>query len=379
MDKDRYISLYEKWLAGECSEQEKEQLLHYRDNFGYKEYPWEEGMGDPHEIKAQIHYMLQRSTRRSGYGLLGAIIKWSVAASIVVGLLTVLYKFSQGPIQDEQNKIVVKKNLVKPGTNKATLTLADGTVIALDNSARGLITNHDGINVQQRVKGQLIYETAANTDDNASVLNTISTPFGGQYQIILQDGTKVWLNAASSLKFPAVFNGNDRQVEITGEVYFEVAKNPAKPFRVKFNGNTITVLGTHFDVMAYPDEAGSKVTLVEGAVNLANTTGTTQLKPGMQAMIQNHNSTITTHNVDVEEAIAWKKGYFLFNNENIQSIMRKISRWYNVDISYEGNMRGKEFSGSVSRFKNVNEVLDMLELTESIRFKIEGRRIKVMP
>ncbi|RYE17418.1 MAG: DUF4974 domain-containing protein, partial [Sphingobacteriales bacterium] len=130
---------------------------------------------------------------------------------------------------------------------------------------------------------------------------------------------------------------------------------------------------------AYADEAKSRVTLLEGAVKLSNTTGSKRLTPGMQAVIRDHNSNISTQSANMEEAVAWKNGYFLFDNESIQSIMRKVSRWYDVDVSYEGDMRGKEFSGSVSRFKNVTEILDMLELTESIRFKVEGRRIKVMP
>lgn len=379
MDKEKYIALYEKFLAGQCTAHDEELLHKYQDNFEFKEHTWEEGMGNRDEIKEDIYNRLNgnmHSRKRSG---MSAILKWSAAASITVAVLFGFYKMRQ----PEGENIVKQKapavHQIKPGGNKATLTLADGSVITLDNSTRGLVTNHDGVDVQQIENGQLVYRITGNNNDSAPVINTISTPLGGQYQVVLQDGTKVWLNAASSLRFPTVFSGNNRIVEITGEAYFEVAKNPAKPFKVNFNGNTITVLGTHFNVMAYGDETKSKVTLVEGAVKLANTTGNTQLTPGMQAIIRNNNSTIYTRTANIEEAIAWKKGYFLFENENIESIMRKISRWYDVDIAYDGNMRGKEFTGGISRFKNVNEVLDMLELTESIRFKVEGRRIKVMP
>jgi transmembrane sensor len=176
-----------------------------------------------------------------------------------------------------------------------------------------------------------------------------------------------------------MFSGSERNVEVSGEVYFEVAKNAAKPFKVNFNGNTITVLGTHFNVMAYPEEAKSKVTLLEGSVKLSNTTGNAMLKPGMQALVKDANSAITTQKANIEAAVAWKNGYFLFDNENIQSIMRKISRWYDVDVAYQGEMTGKEFSGSISRFENVSEVLGMLELTGSIHFNLRERRIKVMP
>ena len=158
-----------------------------------------------------------------------------------------------------------------------------------------------------------------------------------------------------------------------------MAQDKSKQFKVSFNGNSIAVLGTHFNVMAYNDEAKSKVTLLEGAIRISNHTGQHVLKPGMQALVGDSNSNITTRKANLEEAVAWKNGYFIFDNENIQSIMRKVARWYNVTVTYQGNMAGKEFTGTVSRFENVSEVLGMLEATEIIHFNLQGSNIKVTP
>ncbi|GAA4310825.1 DUF4974 domain-containing protein [Mucilaginibacter gynuensis] len=392
MNQDQYILLYEKFLAGQCTEAEKELLLKYIDGFELKEHPWEDTMGDREAIKHEIYDRLATQVQPVKKSTSSKRLWWSAAASVLLVLVSVVfYKYRQGQDVIPRQNIAARVHIVKPGGNKAVLTLADGTKIPLDNDKKGLVTDKDGVPVKQNTNGQLVYDLRGkkgkdNTggkkikeEELAAVMNTITTPIGGQYQVILEDGTKVWLNAASSLKFPTVFNGKERNVEVTGEVYFEVAKNVAKPFNVTFNGNKISVLGTHFNVNAYAEEAKSKVTLLEGSVKLSNTAGSAMLKPGMQALVTDEHSAITTRKANLEAAVAWKNGYFLFEDENIQSIMRKLARWYNIEAVYTGNMKGKEFSGSVSKFENVTEVLDMLELTGSVHFNLEGRRIKVMP
>lgn len=267
--------------------------------------------------------------------------------------------------------MAVNNNDPAPGGNRAVLTLGNGQRIVLDSAANGTLFSQGGIQCVKLDSGSLAYK--GGESDEVQV-HTLSTPIGGQFRITLSDGTDVWLNAASALKFPSAFRGQNRSVEITGEAYFEVAHNKRMPFKVAFNGNEVEVLGTHFNVMAYPDEIKSKVTLLEGSVAVSNPSGRHILKPGMQAQV---GSTITISRANTEEAVAWKNGLFIFDNEDIHSIMRKLARWYNVKPAYTGDMQGVTFSGTVSRYGNVSGVLNMLEMTESVRFNLKGTTIQV--
>lgn len=289
--------------------------------------------------------------------------------------------------------IEVRQSDISPGGNKAILSLANGSKIILDNVKTGLLVNQFGISIRKAEDGHVIFDKTVSPyyssyfNGQASHYNTIITPRGGQYKITLPDGTKVWLNAASSLKFPAFFAGKERNVELNGEAYFEVAKHTSlsssgnkisMPFKVTSGNQVVEVLGTHFNIKGYPDDAVITTTLLEGSVSVShNTTSHSQLlKPGQQATVGHG---IQVLNVDPMKAIAWKNGYFDFSHENIESIMRNISRWYDVDIKYEDNITREGFVGSISRYQNVAQVLNMLQLTGSVHFKIEGRRITVMP
>lgn len=279
------------------------------------------------------------------------------------------------------------KNDILPGGNKAMLILADGAKILLDEADNGVLATQAGIKIR-KIGGQVVYEASGQLKSGSEFsYNTITTPCGGQYQVALPDGSKVWLNAASSLRFPASFSGKERKVELTGEAYFEIAKNKNMPFKVISANQSVEVLGTHFNINAYPDEATINTTLLEGRVKvsqLANGNSlrnaavlrTQLLKPGQEARLKDD---IRILNVDAEQAIAWKEGSFIFSKENIESIMRKVSRWYDVEVRYEGNITREEFIGSVSRYERVSELLSVLELTGLVHFKIEGRRITVMP
>ncbi len=345
----------------------------------------------------------------------------AVAAVIFIVLTSGIYFYLNNPISSQiaAQKSQPKKNDIAPGGNKAILTLADGSKISLSDAANGEIAKQAGISITKTSNGQLIYSIAdrqpvrsavgSTTNNQQLAYNTIETPKGGQYQINLPDGSKVWLNAASSLRFPASFTGNERKVELSGEAYFEIAHitlpseesrtgakkdsgAEAMPFKVISGNQTVEVLGTHFNINAYSDEPSIRTTLLEGSVRvlLNSPSGegldmnfSKRLKPGQQSKV---NEMINVFNVDTQEAIAWKNGYFIFNNENIESIMRKVSRWYNVDIEYQGNISQKALWGSLSRFKNLSELIDMLELTGSVHFKIvpgdtseKERRIIVMP
>ncbi|SHM52192.1 FecR family protein [Mucilaginibacter sp. OK098] len=313
-------------------------------------------------------------------------VKWAAAAAAVfVFFFSAAYFFIYKK-QQEQLIAVANKNKIIPGRNKATLTLADGSKIDLDDAKTGGIAKQAQLRVTKTAAGQLIY-TIANTDKTLSETtdkpsyNTIETPVGGQYQVILSDGTRVWLNAASSLKYPTQFATGERQVELTGEGYFEVTKNKAKPFKVITDRQEIEVLGTHFNVNAYTDENAITTTLLEGSVKIAAhlknqlAQQSIILKPGQQSILGC--AGLAVGNVNTEDVVAWKNGYFSFN-EDFESIMRRLSRWYNIDVVYKIDKDPDlSFGGKISRSKSINSVLNIIEATGNVHFKIEGRRIIV--
>lgn len=304
-------------------------------------------------------------------------IDWRlISAAAACLLMCLLFYYSvQKPIVQQSATLSAAPLL--PGSNKAELRLADGSVLQLTDDRSGLLRQQDGAMITKHKGGRLSYAAAGSTDQVA--LNTLSTPKGGQYQVDLPDGTRAWLNAASSIQFPTVFKDRERRVQISGEVYFEVAHDKQKPFKVISRGQTIVVLGTHFNVSAYPDEAFTKTTLLEGAVKVMTDQHVVVIKPGEQAFFRYDSQEITVKKTDTEEVMAWRRGYFQFNNEDIKSIMQKISRWYDIEVDYSKDFVSQRFSGSVSRFENASKVLKMLEYTGTIHFKTEGRRVRVMP
>ncbi len=309
------------------------------------------------------------------------IWKKITAAAAALLLLSVGARFYFNRPQKCCNKTVQKhqpKNDILPGGNKAILTLANGKTIVLDNAHTGLLAKQGTTNIAKTKDGQVIYKAPNNLPNDQNIaLNTISTPTGGQYQVVLADGSKVWLNAASSLRFPAVFTGKKREVEITGEAYFEVAKNAAMPFLVKTGRSVVEVLGTHFNVMAYRDESFMKTTLLEGAVKVKSGNSVNFLKPGQQALLNEQGQTKIIEDADVDDETAWKNGLFQFKDAGIEAVMRQVERWYNVTISYEGKIPVKQFTGRISRSVKISELLNMLKFF-GVNFKIDGRNITVM-
>lgn len=285
----------------------------------------------------------------------------------------------------KQERISYQHNDIGIGGNRAVLTLSNGRQISLTDAVNGTIVEESGIKVTKTRDGQLLYVLNGKQSAAEQIsYNTITTPKGGQYQIILPDGTKVWLNAASSLVYPTAFSAVQRKVVLKGEAYFEVAKQLPKkvPFIVQTDRAKVEVLGTHFNVNAYDNEPFTKTTLLEGkvAVSYPETNHALILSPNQQAWNDKKTDLIRVITVDPEYDIAWKKGWFMFNDESIESIMRKISRWYDVEVVYEGKITAHQvFGGTVNRFENVSKVLEMLELTNAVHFKIEGRKITVMP
>ena len=278
---------------------------------------------------------------------------------------------------------VVKSSKILPGSSKAVLTLATGKVIVLDNKANGTLAKAGQVQVNKVANGKLVYDALPNdvkakVIDNALVYNTLSTPRGGEYQVVLPDGTHVWLNSASSLSYPVEFAGNERRVKLTGEAYFEVAKNKDKPFYVNSNKVQVRVLGTHFNISAYNDDDELKATLLEGSVEVSKNNSQSLLKPGQQAVINNGADMIRVSQANINEVMAWKNGYFIFNDDNVATILKKVSRWYDVDVEQKGNFEGQHFGGTFYRTKGINELLKNLEKIGKVHFKITGRRVTAM-
>lgn len=382
MTKDEFTALYEKCLSGQCSEEELRLLETYQDDYELKKYPWQPEMGDKDEVRVQIILNLRKQVQ-SNKRLVGRImLRLSIAASVIVllsaGVIFFIQNKKEATLSSELSRTPALSS-ISPGSNKATLILDNGEQIDLDGSGEGLISQQGSAAVNKLSDGQLIYRADKAVDNENLTYNTIATPRGGQYQLTLSDGTKVWLNAASSLKYPTVFLGRERIVELTGEAYFEVSENKAMPFKVVADGVSVNVLGTHFNVMSYGDENSIQTTLLEGSVQLKKDDLETMLSPGQQGQFSKGAKSFRVKEVKVNNIVSWKDGLFTFDDENIHSIMRRISRWYDVDIAFQGNLARQNFGGSVSRFKDISYLLKTLELTGTIHFKIEGRRIIVMP
>ena len=267
------------------------------------------------------------------------------------------------------------KDDIPPGSDKAILTLADGSTIVLDDAQDGDLT-HQGNTKLIKLNGKLAYDPSKNNPGEI-VYNTISTPRGGKFKIELPDGSLVWLNAASSLHFPTAFRGKSRKVEMTGEAYFEIAKNKDNPFIVTVNGAEVQVLGTHFNVMAYNDEESVKATLLEGSVKFVNGGNSSMLVPGQQAQLQKNGEIKTLSHVDTDHVISWKNGMFHFENADIREVMRQLSRWYNVEVVYKGQILRDPLHAEMPLNTNLSDALNALESTGSAKFEIDDNKIIV--
>jgi transmembrane sensor len=304
------------------------------------------------------------------------VFQWKMiaAAAILIAGISFFLLFKTSTSANNIASIEKRfQNDVPAGGNKAKLILEDGSELILDNGAnQPQPANTAGININYQ-QGSVTYQSVANT--KAIEYNTISIPRGGQYQLTMSDGTKVWLNAATTLKFPRAFAGNQRTVELSGEAYFEVAKNQNAPFVVKVNNMEVQVLGTHFNVKAYPDESCTKTTLLEGSVQLQAGNHRTLLQPGKQGVFDGGN--ILVNDVNTAEAVAWKDGHFLFDKSDVETIMQQFERWYDINVQYEAGVPKNRFVGEFSRDLSLAASLKILELS-GIHFTISGNNITVL-
>ncbi|MCD0488185.1 DUF4974 domain-containing protein [Pedobacter sp. MC2016-14] len=310
------------------------------------------------------------------------LLKYAAVLVLLLSAALLVYRphFGSSAESTRYVKTVIPSKEIKPGVKKAVLTLSDGSEVILQDAGKGTLAHQGNARLEQN-NGQLLYKdhSAAGHDLQLSMQNKITTPKGGEYQLVLSDGTAIWLNTGSSISYPVAFAGTERRVKITGEVYFEVAKNAKMPFIVEANGTEVKVLGTHFNVSAYADDREVRTTLVEGSVKVSKNGQQALLKPDQEARAINGTNRISVQNVDATEALAWKNGTFLFNNEDIKTVMKVVSRWYDIDVTYKGDLANKTFGGTISRFESFEKLLKTLELTGAIHFKIEGRRVIVMP
>jgi ferric-dicitrate binding protein FerR (iron transport regulator) len=378
MTDDEYLDLYEKQQTRTATAGELARLEAYLAAHPLPDLPWDEvRMGAEAAAQAAIWQRL-----RPGLKPPRRRLRWAGLLALVVVLVAgagyLRWQLTPAPGVARRPAPPAAPARLAPGRNQALLTLADGRTVLLDQAGRGLLARQGASQVQKTADGQLRYAASAPTASQPLLYNTVATPRGGQYQLTLPDGSQVWLNAASSLRFPVAFAGAERRVELTGEAYFEVAKDARHPFKVAARGAEVTVLGTHFDVQAYPDEPVLATTLLEGAVRLTQGAQQALLRPGQQARPRPDGS-IQVREVDVQHAVAWKTGYFVFNDEPIEGIMRQVARWYDVDVQYQGVLTDKDFNGKISRYKDAAAVLRMLELTGTVHFTTQGRRITVQP
>jgi len=295
---------------------------------------------------------------------------WPYAAAVAAFFAIGIY-FYQHSIE-RQNIPTALVNDVAPGTSKAILRLSDGSIIQLDSTVSGAIAQQSGISIIKTEDGSLIYQVNNNEKAASGQYNTIEVPRGGKYQVRLPDGSKVWLNAASTLKYPVSFNEREeRRVELSGEAYFNIAHNKSQPFVVKTTKQEVTVLGTEFNVSAYPDEMKTTTTLLKGSVRV-KAGNLAMLKPGQQTILSDGNLLVQT--ADTEGTIGWKNGMFLFYRTDMRTIMRQLGRWYNIEVDMS-TIPDNQFYGEISRDVKLSEVLTMLEAASNMKFKIEGRRL----
>lgn len=377
MNREEYQQLIQNVSDGKATD--AELALYNRYFHAYQNaQEWDESeMGQRQELKLKLDQLVLEQIRvKPVLSLQNIFLKIAVAALVFLAVGIFLYRYTH---PDVKENVFAKHAAIVPGSNKAYLTLGNGKRIVLTDASIGQLAKEAGVEISKDRDGQLVYSIKDQMTSDRTLRNTIETPKGGRYQVLLPDGTKVWLNAASKLTYPVSFTGNDsRKVELTGEAYFEVAKNDHLPFKVKTVFQEVEVLGTHFNVMAYADEKIIRTTLLEGSVKVNAGHQQSLLYPGQQADLNKENQHIRISTALKNKSVAWKNGYFMFTDDTIEEIMKQVGRWYDLEVEYRGNRSMERFGGIYSMDKDIHELMKGLELTGMIHYKIEGRRIIVM-
>lgn len=389
MNNSRLMYLYQQYIANACTVEELQELevllknpVHEKEFMSLLDGTWEtlkkaelQDIADTKADEIYLSIIKKEDTKQPNYTL------WMrIAAAVLVTLSIGLayYNYSgKEKVQFVLAKVKqVKQPEIMPGSNKAVLTLGNGKKVILTGTQQAQISTGQGVVINKGAAGDLTYNAAP-----ASAIaeeNNLAIPKGGQYHLTLPDGTQVYLNSSSTLSYPTRFTGKLRQVTLKGEAYFEVAKNAKMPFIVNVNDKQkIEVLGTHFNVKAYPDEEIINTTLLEGSVKILTNHKQVLIKPG-QVAINDPSKPLLVERADLEEVMAWTNGMFIFNNENITSVMKKVARWYDVEVVFKGNMDSVNFIGNYSRSKSLTNLLKNIELMDKVHFSTDGRRMTVI-
>jgi len=373
-DEKRLSELEAKWLNGTITEEEKKEYASW----------YNEGQDMPVRIpeefasseEAHRLRMLQNinDRRKRKAPATVRLYRWGAVAAglilILVGFFLYQRRDTHNFTEFAQTPAPKQPHDIAPGKTRATLTLSNGSTIVLDPAANGVLGHDSGVNITN-TDSVLTYQ--GSSESKALAYNTLSTAKGEQYSVTLSDGTKVWLNAASVLRFPIQFTGNERKVEVIGEAYFEVARDAARPFHVASGNMNVRVLGTSFNMNAYDNEPMARTTLLEGSVSINDRI---RLSPNQQSRVEKDGSIKVIKDIDVDEAVAWKNGAFSFNNADITTVMRQLERWYDIDVVYEGDKPADLFYGGISRQSSLMEVLKILQASK-VRFRLEGKKLIV--
>lgn len=381
-------ALLKKYRRGRCTEEEKQLLENW-----YAQWNGEESKLSEEELILAEDEIWQGLQRKKSGREKKPFFKWMAAASIIISLSFFGYwYYTHEQVGIRKSQFLAHD--VLPGANHAIITLTDGRQIDVNHLKPGQIIDQEGFRIIKNKTGQLVYtalpEEEGQAHGTAIPYNQIRTPRGGQFQLLLPDGTKVWLNASSSIRYPLRFSPHERRVELIGEAYFEVEKQSARtrPFIVQTSGQEVYVLGTHFNVNAYENEPSIRTTLLEGKVKVLakGSTSVVLLKPNEQSSLQEHNHKLQVNQVDPREFVAWKEGDFLFNNTDLKTIMRQLERWYNVQVIDLDRFPNNTYNGKMARSVKLSKVLQILELTSNLKFKIEegttengGKRVRLLP
>lgn len=372
MPKQDANNIFKKYRLGIATDQEKVTLEQWVNQASATEF-------DLNELSLLNDLLAVRQRVSKSIMQKKVVALWSrlsIAASVVIVVIGgALY---QSHHYSKQRQIAFEK--ITPGGVKATLTLANGQKLILSGTVQGILVKQGNATISMNGQGQLLYiaDKAPKPDNGEITYNTLTVPFGGQCQVLLPDGTHVWVNAGSVLRYPSVFAANERRVELTGEAYFKVKHNAQAPFRIVSRGQIVEDMGTTFNIEAYADDKAIATTLVEGRASVTESGKLYMLIPGQQALVSGENVTIK-NDQDIESVIAWKNGLFKFDG-TLEQIMQQLARWYNVSVTYDtGANRDRIFSGEISRSRNILSIIEIMESTGKVHFKIDGRRITVMP
>jgi len=385
MHKEELLRLAEKIAQGTANDEEMAQYNQWYNHFHHSQQAWDEKLlGDrqekAHVLFEQIHQQLHDRRKTRGRSSIIKIVAAAACFTLVTATVYVLLhnRSAERPISATALAEASRSTPIKPGGNKAVLTLSDGKRITLDDASNGQLADEQGLSIKKTTEGQLVYEVKKVEPEGPLAFNTIETPRGGQYQVVLPDGSKVWLNAASSLTYSTTFSKKERKVILKGEAYFEVAPATKHPFVVQTDHQQINVLGTRFNVNAYEDEGLVQTTLLDGAVKVRVSNHEHVLKPGQQSILRQTDQAFFIQAADLEKVMAWKNGYFIFNKENLHSVMRQVARWYDVDVRFNGSEKQEDiFVGRLPRSADITDILKVLKLSK-VRYKMEGRTLMLL-